>query len=43
MMFQEMGKNKAVDPRKWTEENMKKVVEDIRSKKMGVNETSRFY
>lgn len=36
-----MGKEKATDQRKWTEENMKKAIEDVISKKMGVNEASR--
>lgn len=38
-----MGKEKAADPRKWTEENMIKAIEDVTSKKMGVNEASRTY
>ncbi|XP_057662210.1 uncharacterized protein LOC130897395 [Diorhabda carinulata] len=38
-----MGKVKAVDPRKWTEKNMQKAVEDVINKKMGVNEASRLY
>ncbi|XP_057672915.1 uncharacterized protein LOC130904268 [Diorhabda carinulata] len=39
----EMGKVKAVDPRKWTAKNMQKAVEDVINKKMGVNEASRLY
>ncbi|KAH9627856.1 hypothetical protein HF086_001752 [Spodoptera exigua] len=38
-----MGKENAADPRKWTEENMKKAIEAVVSKKMGVNEASRTY
>ncbi|XP_056645093.1 uncharacterized protein LOC130450623 [Diorhabda sublineata] len=41
--MEEMGKVKAVDPRKWTEKNMQKAVEDVINKKMGVNEASRLY
>ncbi|KAF9424278.1 hypothetical protein HW555_000671 [Spodoptera exigua] len=39
----EMRKEKATDPRRWTKENMKKAIEDVVSKKMGVNEASRTY
>ncbi|KAH9642261.1 hypothetical protein HF086_009625 [Spodoptera exigua] len=39
----EIRKEKATDPRRWTKENMKKAIEDVESKKMGVNEASRTY